>query len=433
MFSRLYNWYQIVRESMFYVPAVMCALYAAACFTLFYLETMVFEDWVSSVYLYRGDMSEARGLASVLLSSMITMTTLVVSVTMVVINLSASQLGPRMIRSVLSDNKLKFYIGCFFGSVCACFVLTGILYQLSDQGSIPTLTMSYVFLVCLVNLFVLLAYVHHLAHLSVADSLVTKVHGDLARNINQFEGYSDAAETLDRDKELPKQFGKKSKTVHSGKSGYVQTVDYETLKSVAVEHGLVIELLCKSGDYIVNGCEVAKIYPENQVSPEIEKRLINAVVVGAQRTGAQDIEYSVRHLVEVGLRALSPGINDNYTAITVLNKLSAALAELFTKSLPSRIYKSDDDTVLVFGKAPTQGDVVFEALSHLRVAGCEKPDILSQMIRVVAKLLPLARTESAKEALSSQLKSLEENIKDLPKSEDSSYLKKRLDEVQALL
>lgn len=433
MFSKLYNWYQIVRESMFYVPAVMCALYAAACVGFFYLETVVFEGLLSSVYLFRGDMAEARNLSGVLMSSMITMTTLVVSVTMVVINLSASQLGPRMIRSVLSDNKMKFYIGCFFGSVCACFMLSGILHQLSDNGNVPTLTLSYVFLACLVNLFILLAYVHHLAHLSVADSLVTKVHGDLLRHIDQFEGYKDGPETLDRKKDLPKDFAKKSKTVYSGKQGYVQTIDYETLKSCAEEEGLIIELLCKPGDYVVNGYDVARIYPEKQANPDIEKMLTRSIVTGPKRTGSQDIEYSVRHMVEVGLRALSPGINDNYTAITVLNKLSAALAELFNKSLPSRIYKSEEGKLLVVGKASSQGDVVFEAFSHIRVAGREKPDILSQLIRIMVKLLPLARTESAKDALASQMKSIEENIKDLPKGEDSRYLKKRLDEAQALL
>ena len=433
MFSKIHNWWQIVRESMFYVPAVMCGLYAVTSVAVFYIETEVAKDALSSLYLFRGDMSEARQLSGILMSSMITMTTLVVSVTMVVINLSASQLGPRMIRSVLSDNKMKFYIGCFFGSVCACFVLSGILHQLPDNADVPTLTLSYVFLASLVNLFILLAYVHHLAHLSVADSLVTKVHGDLLRHINQYEGFNDTPDELNRKKDLPKGFDEKSGHLHSGKSGYVQTIDYEAVKSKAQEEGLVIELLCKAGDYIVKGSDVAKVHPESALNPDIEKYISNAIVTGAQRTGSQDIEYSVRHLVEVGLRALSPGINDNYTAITVMNKLSSALAELFNKSLPSRVYRNGDGKLLAFGKVASQGDVVFEAFSHIRVAGSDKPDILSQLIRIMAKLIPLARTECAKDALMSQLKSLEENIADLPKSEDSRYLKKRLDELKALL
>ena len=423
MLSRLLNAYQKMRESLFYIPAMICLLYAGVTFGLFYLETSVLGDYIESLYFYSGEIAEAQSLNKVLLSGMITMTTLVVSVTMVVINLSASQLGPRIIRSVLSDNTTKIYVGFFFGSIAACYVLSAILHQIDDSIEMPGLTMTFVYAACFFNLFVLLAYVHHLAHLSVADSLVTKVHHDLMRFIGRLDAYDEEdAKTDDARKTLPKDFDKKSKIINSGCYGYIQTIDYAALEDISEDKGLVIEVLCDAGDYIFNGSQIAKIHPSNQVDPDIEKAVLRTIVTGDQRTGAQDIAYSVRHMVEVGLRALSPGINDNYTAIIVLDKLSSALAEMFNKQLPTNTRYNEKGSIKVLGRHTTYEDVIDEAFSRIRNAGAHKPDILANFIHIIDNLTPLARTDEQKAALKKQREHIKQHIDGLGKTKEADEL-----------
>ena len=379
-----------------------------------------------------GKCRQCRDFINTLLSAMITMTALVVSVTMVVINLSASQLGPRIIRSVLSDFKTKLYIGFFFGSISACYVLAGILYQLNGQDLLPGLTMLYVLFACFFNLFVLLTYVHHLGHLSVADSLISKVHDNLMASIGKLPALEESSKNA-KAPELPKNFTDKSETVISTSFGYIQTVNYSALKKLAEKEGLVIVVDCDAGDYIVKGQAVVKAAPKNKIDAEIRKSICGALTLGRQRTGAQDIEYSVRHLVEVGLRALSPGINDNYTAVTVLNKLSSALAELFQKELPSNTFENQDGKVLVYGHANKYQDLVFEAFSRIRNAGKDKPDILLQFLKVIERLIPLVRNKQEKQALEEQLQLVGAHIQELPENSEIKALKKTLDEVEALL
>jgi uncharacterized membrane protein len=146
----------------------MCVVYAVATILLYMAEHAYISYHAEIPLIYNGNISSAQEIIKTLLSAMITMTTLVISVTMVVLSLSASQLGPRLMKIFMLDNMTKIYVGMFFGSIAACFVLTGILHEVQNEQALPRLTTSAVFLVCFANLFVLLAYVHHVAHLSVA-------------------------------------------------------------------------------------------------------------------------------------------------------------------------------------------------------------------------------------------------------------------------
>lgn len=412
MLSRLYNYYLLARESFFYIPALLCLFYGAMCLGVHYLEVNYTDRWKEIPLIYNGTATDALDFVKVLLSAMITMATVVISMTMVVLSLSASQMGPRMIRMFMSDRQTKTYIGLFFGSVVACFVLIGLLHDAPSEEALPRLTVSFVFILCFMNLFFLLAYVHHIARLSVADVLISKVHAQLMNAIHRLP--ADQGDKVLSSKEraalLPGGFLNKSKPVFGARSGYVQTVDYEQIAHMAEEEALVAEILFKAGDYLVEGKKLAYIYPPKKATPDFGKTITESIIYGETRTGSQDIEYSVRHLVEVGLRALSPGINDDYTAITVLNKLAASLALLFQKTLPQRIYKDKKGHLRLLASHVSEKDVIFEAFSTIRKAGERKPNILAHIIGLIADLYPLAIDEDEREGLDLQMELIKDHI-----------------------
>lgn len=412
MLSRLYNYYLIARESLFYTPAVICLIYTAACLGVYKLDFTYDQQFNEIPLLFNGGLEDAKEIVRILLSSMITLTVLVISITMVVLSLSASQLGPRLIRIFMSDRRTKMYMGLFFGSVAVCFVLTGLLHEVTSEAELPSLTVSVVFLICFANLFILLSYVQHVVQLSVADEIISKVHAELITSIRRLNSI---AEEEDKENEpdqgsWPKDFDAKTQSVFYDQTGYIQACDYDRLKRLAHDNALRIEICFKPGDYVIQGEELVRIYPKNKSTPEIEKAAIDAIVFGAKRTGTQDVQYSVRHLVEIGLRALSPGINDNYTAITVLNKLAAALSELFKRTMPNRVYCDDKGKVLVKGPSFDQSDIIHEAFSKIRKAGEAKPDILSHLINVLKTLKKLSRSKTEKAALDKELSYIEDHI-----------------------
>jgi uncharacterized membrane protein len=128
-------------------------------------------------------------------------------------------------------------------------------------------------------------------------------------------------------------------------TGYVQMIDFDDLEALAEKHGCVISLQVRVGDFVHQGMPLAELCDE-EGSEEIERRLEDAFILGASRTPRQDPQFLMDELVEIGLRALSPGINDPFTAITALHWLGAATAKLGSRDLRKLAAREDEKRMI---------------------------------------------------------------------------------------
>jgi uncharacterized membrane protein len=249
----------------------------------------------------------------------------------------------------------------------------------------PRLTISTSLALTFVNLFVLLSYVNHVAQSGIADTNIERVTADLENAISRLT--SNETSDLGADVELPEDYKEHKKDMFCSCSGYIQNIQYPALLDIAERNDLIINLEFKAGDYLFEGERIGSIYPANRAHVDIEKEILKSLDIGSARTGSQDLEYSIRHLVEIGLRALSPGINDNYTAITVLDKLSGVLFKVMHRDLPSHVYYSPDDNIRLIGQSVKTSDIIYRAFSQIRNAGKQKPDILVHITTILGKLI----------------------------------------------
>ncbi len=311
MLAKLYNTIQLLKSDLWFIPALFCFVFFAVTLASYYLETHYLSNLDLPAYFFQGSTDDAKSVIIALLSAMITMATLAISITIVVLSLAASQLGPRLIKSFMEDQKTKDFFGLFFGTVIACFVLTVILHSRTSEAVTPQVTISFVFVLCLVNLFVLLAFVNHVARSCIADNIILKVSDDLmaalkrlTRNNERNEEPEDVNEQVD----WPKDFQQISTHLFFDRSGYVQNIDYDTLIDFAAKHDCRMEIIFKSGYFLVRGEDGVRLYSKSPLPDDAELTIKNCFIIGDSRTSTQDIEYSVRHLVEIGIRALSPGL-----------------------------------------------------------------------------------------------------------------------------
>lgn len=427
--SKLYNIWELTRNSLFYVPVVISICFIAGLIGLFWFE-LHYTEYVQKIdYLYAGSIEDAKSILQTTLSAMITMTTLVISITMVVLSLSASQLGPRLIKTFMSSRLTQIYIGIFFGSIALCLTLLILLHDSSTFSETPKLTISTSFMVTFVNLFILLGYVNHVARSGIADTTINRVSKELMQSLNRLtlkdEDTTSADSSSDdiRSKATPKDLESNSREIYSAESGYIQNIQYPSLISLAEKHQLLINLDCMAGDYLFKGQKSGTVYPENKLTPEIELELCSYIDYGDTRTGAQDIEYSLRHLVEIALRALSPSINDNFTAMTVLDNLSTLLAQLMDSKLPQHLYKDSDDQLRLIGKSCHKPDIIFHALAQIRDAGQTKPDILNHMIKLLGTLKQSSYYQQKDSAIELQVRYIKQHINShFDNTEEAKYL-----------
>jgi uncharacterized membrane protein len=178
--------------------------------------------------------------------------------------------------------------------------------------------------------------------------------------------------------------------------GYVQAIDFDRLVPAATEANGLVELVFRPGHHGIPGGVYGWISPASARTERLEKEFASSLVVGPVRTEYQDLEYSVRQLVELSLRALSPGINDPYTALAALDRLARSLAVIMARGPAQERWCDKDGNVRVAAPVVTFEGLVDEALTQIRQVAAANPAILIKLAEMIGQLLPLSTLEQAR-------------------------------------
>ncbi len=178
-------------------------------------------------------------------------------------------------------------------------------------------------------------------------------------------------------------------------TGYIQFIDPDIIMNLAVERNLIMQMLRKPGHFIVAGETVALVWPADKIDARLEKHLRRSVQVGNQRTPTQDIEYAVNQILEIAVRAMSPAINDPFTAMTCLDYIGESLAEYvqFGES-NANFYDKDGKLRLIFEPA-TLKELLCAAFDMLRHSSCDNASVLLHIVETIEKIGQEAKSPEA--------------------------------------
>ncbi len=322
MIPRLFAFWDRIRSSLWALPLLMVCGATALVFAALNIQLDVGGD-SATWYLYSGSAKQAPQFLSNLVSAMITMATLAISITMVVLTLAAQQLGPRLIRSFMADKRTQVALGLFISTVVYLLLLLRHTYGLDD--STPNLAVTVGTALVLISVGTLLLFVHHLAQSIIADNVIDRVGRQLDDNIDRLLPDKDTTQAA-----APPDTAMRGAPIVLPVGGYVQAIDIGAIVDAAAEAEAFVALDIRAGQHAVPGCVVGHVSPEG-AAERLTKAIQAAVLVGHERTAIQDLEFSVHQLVEVALRALSPGINDPFTGIAALDRLTLSLARVMTR------------------------------------------------------------------------------------------------------
>jgi len=407
--SRIRNTFALLRGQLWIIPLLISALALALAFWLLtagtdLLESLNGEYW----WLYSGDASTARGLLSSLLSGLMTMTSLIVSVTFVILTLAANQLGPRLIAIFMADRQIQTVLGLFLGTILYMVVVLRSLNETLGSEGVPHIAVTIGSALTIVCLFALLFYVHKIARSIIADNIVTRVAADLHRNIRDILPENEDV----TEQGSPAIVETRSDSVSLGRTGYVQVIDYDALFDLACRKQARLQVKVRAGHFVLKNGEHVIVHGERPLGSDAVKAVQSAFVVGSERSPAQDLEYSMRQLVEIALRALSPGINDTFTAIAVINQLGSALEEIFRRSPEPAVWRDEDGEVRLIAQRSDLQGLTDAAFDSIRQAGSAVPAVLIRMADVLAQLAPSIRSQAMREAITQHLGRLAETAEE---------------------
>ncbi len=302
-------------------------------------RSSVVPQWlIQSPWLYNGGGTGARTLLGAVASSTIGVAGTVFSITIAALSLAAGQMGPRLLRNFTRDRGNQLTLGAFLGTFSYALMVLRSVRTHSEGEFVPHLSLSIAILLAFVCVATLVFFVGHMAGRINVDTVIELVSDDVRRAICRL------MHAAPQPPPPPPATWLAATPVTDPRRGYLQQLDDTGLAAWAAAHGTALRLMVRPGDYVFPGAAIAVMTPAVDGAAAA---ISAATAVGGERVSAGDLEYAIRQLVEVGVRALSPGINDPHTAMSVLDGLGAALCDAASLHLASGVSLREGRAVLV--------------------------------------------------------------------------------------
>lgn len=381
MRARLLRWSNDLRESYWFVPTVMAVAALLLALAMVYIDSHAGSTWMDGLpWLYAARPDGARSLLSSIGGSMIGVAGTTFSVTIAAVVYASGQYGPRLLSNFMSDRGNQVTLGTFIATFVYSLVVLRTIRSAAESGVgasafVPQLALLVALILVLCSIAVLIFFIHHVPMRIHINNVIERIGDQLIAEIDArfpvFVGQP-LTEAAD-DPRIPRAFREdatpadveRRAPVRSKDIGYIQLIDESTLLDAARNYDLVIRLQYQSGDFAHKGSVLLEAWPAEECDEDASKALREAFAVGARRTALQDLRFLIDELVEIAARALSPGVNDPFTANSCLDWLGAAMADLARRDLPSRLRADNEGTLRVIAHPVTFGIFIHRAFGAL--------------------------------------------------------------------
>jgi uncharacterized membrane protein len=342
-------------------------------------------------WLYTFGPEGARAILSAIASSMITVAGLTFSITMLTLQLASSQFGPRLLRNFMRDRGNQLVLGTFIGTFIYCLLVLRTVRGTEEAHFVPHIAVAFGVLLAIASIAVLIYFIHHVATSIRIETLLAQLAAETSGAIDQLypermglDGLlsgNAAPETF-----IPADFELRVRAISCGQNGYVQRVDVDALMGLATEHELIVRIEARPGRFVKEEDAILVAYPQESLSDEMAGRLRGAFVVGQERTPEQDLEFSIRRIVEIAQRALSPGINDPTTALYCIDRLGETLSRLAERNIPSPMRFDEKQRLRVMTQVASLDDLACSAFAAVARYGIEDADVVAKLLSTMDML-----------------------------------------------
>jgi uncharacterized membrane protein len=399
----LLKYWERIRASFWFLPTLMTIGSAVLAYIMVTTDRFYGHKLPPSLsWAYTGGAEGASAVLSTIAGSMITLAGVVFSLTLVALSLASSQFGPRLLRNFMRDTTNQVTIGTFIATFLYCLLVLRTIRRLEELTFVPQLSVTVGVVFALASLGVLIYFIHHVAVSIQADEIIARVADELSASIERIFPEQLGEEAERHSEGLPADIAIKSLQVHAIDDGYIEFVDADALMSLAKEADLVLRIERRPGQYVIAGTALLYSYPEERTTEELQRRIRRAFVLGTMRTSAQDVEFSIDQLVEIAVRALSPGVNDPFTAVTAIDRLGSALAKLAQRSMPSAHRYDERQRLRVVSPATTFPELLAAAFNQIRQHAVGSPAVAIRLLETLTVIASFARRPGALSAVAEQ-------------------------------
>jgi len=397
-----YQWDRL-KVSFWFAPVVMSLVAILLAWLMYWVDDQIPNETLqNSRFIFSGTPGEMRvaliGMATTILATagvVFTLLTLPLSTV-------AAQFGSRLLRVFLGDRTTQLVLGTFVATFVYCLAAALSIPPAEVNPNGPQVTVTVGLLLMLASFASLILLVQHISTMLQAPNIAAAAGAELRDVVLAEipEQVMSGVVSDDESKFLPDSLVEKdSYPIRVRQAGYIQYIDPHYILTLAQEHDLVIRLLRKPGQNVGREARVALVWPANRVDEELDQQIRNAFRVGNGRTPTQDVAYAVNQLVEMAVRAMSPAINDPFTAMTCLDHIGEGLTLFIQQGEKSPYYRDGDNRLRLILEPVTFTELLSNAFDMLRHASCDNASVLLHMLDVIGAVGKKAGSPEARQEL----------------------------------
>ena len=315
MKKMFYNW----REKLWVTPAIFSFFAVVLSVAMFYVDLLLVEryrEFFPDILLTNVDL--AKTIMGELAGALLTMTTFTFSTILVVLTMYSSQFSPRTLKNFIHDPVTWRVLGIFLGGFI--YNTLSLLFMRDDLYETDVLSAFVGILIAFICLATFAYFIHHIATHVQVGKLLNELEADASRVIDDY------SKKQKHDMEIKANWRPDgiAQTIKAQKHGYIQFLHFDKILECAEKENLEIEILQKIGSWVHEETELFRIYRKEDIQIDTKK----FVSIGQERTSSQDIDFAIQKMVEVALRAISPGINDPNTANGIIIRIGRLLGKM---------------------------------------------------------------------------------------------------------
>ncbi|MFJ4670370.1 DUF2254 domain-containing protein [Kitasatospora purpeofusca] len=387
-----------LRESFWFAPLLACV----AAVLLAGLTAELDEAVVSRSVADTGSVDEllrfnsaAKSVVSTVSSAMLTFIGVVFSISLVALQMAASQFSPRVLRLYVRSRLTKAAF-----SVCLATFLFALLVQFSyddstdpaELTSVPVFSSVVAVVLVVLSLALFVLYVQSTMRLLRVPHVIDRVADESMAVLLQYR--------LMPAEPVPPAPAEAYTLLHEGRSGVLRDVNIGRLLRIARRHDAVLHLVPRIGDFIAPGTPIVRVAGER---PPRSRRIAQALNVGVDRTMHQDLSFGFRQLVDIAIRALSPAVNDPTTAVQAVDRIHQLLATLLHESFGDLCHRDRHGAVRLVEPVPGWSGIVDLAFTEICLCGAGHPQVTRRLTAALDDLLRIAPDLRRPELLEQQV------------------------------
>ena len=389
-------------------------------------------SWVIS-----GGPDAARQILTSIAASVITVVGIVFSITIVTLTLASTQFGPRMLRNFIRDRGTQLTLGTFVATFVYCIAVL-VSIGPGDRGEfVPHVSITTAFGLVLVDLAVLIYFIHHITTQIQLPQVIASIAKDLAQAVAVQSADQPRSATRRPEQgpsldELLTRIETSGAVIRTPESGYLQFIRHKTLIRIATEADAVIRLPYRPGHFLVEGRELASVYPAD-AAERVAKYLVRAQATGPHRTLTQDVAFGVDQLVEIAIRALSPAVNDTFTALTCIDWLADCLCKIAPIWTPTQVHRDHRGLIRVISDQVSYERLVQRAFEKIRQASRGMPAVMIRQLDALTTIMEQTTDAQRAQILMEQAEMIQRaNVESVPEASDRADVERRYVALKAL-